>query len=231
MAVDEDPIGRELGFRRAPAPVAIRGRGGGRSRRRHLVVSPLDAAARPDPRAPPDADASSGLRRLRRRPASWPIDRGDPGWSAPSPLPKTEAKGKSGNDRFGAGFPILLGGPDGLAAGGWGMVVMSGMGEPLLRVEDLRTYIYLDEGIVRAANGVSFTLDRGQTMAIVGESGSGKSIVAQSIMRILPPRARIEAGRMRFSAAGGTPVDLASLEPDGRAMRAIRGGAITMVFQ
>jgi oligopeptide/dipeptide ABC transporter ATP-binding protein len=108
---------------------------------------------------------------------------------------------------------------------------MSGMGEPLLRVDDLRTYIYLDEGIVRAANGVTFALDRGQTMAIVGESGSGKSIVAQSIMRILPPRARIETGRILFSADGGPPVDLATLEPDGRAMRAIRGGAMTMIFQ
>jgi len=108
---------------------------------------------------------------------------------------------------------------------------MSGMGEPLLRVEDLRTYIYLDEGVVRAANGVSFGLDRGQTMAIVGESGSGKSIVAQSIMRILPPRARLESGRLLFSSNGGPPVDLATLEPDGRQMRTIRGGAITMVFQ
>jgi peptide/nickel transport system ATP-binding protein len=108
---------------------------------------------------------------------------------------------------------------------------MSGMGEPLLRVEDLCTYIYLDEGIVRAANGVSFALDRGQTMAIVGESGSGKSIVAQSILRILPPRARIERGRIRFSPDGGPPVDLAGLDPDGRQMRAIRGGAITIVFQ
>jgi oligopeptide/dipeptide ABC transporter ATP-binding protein len=108
---------------------------------------------------------------------------------------------------------------------------MSGMGEPLLRVEDLRTYIYLDEGVVRAANGVTFALERGQTMAIVGESGSGKSIVAQSIMRILPPRARIETGRILFAVSEGPPVDLATLEPDGRPMRAIRGGAMTMVFQ
>src|SRR5262249_41953118 len=104
-------------------------------------------------------------------------------------------------------------------------------GEPLLAVNDLRTYIYLDEGVVRATNGVSFSLDRGQTMAIVGESGSGKSIVAQSIMRILPPRARIETGRILFSAEGGAPVDWVRLEPDGRAMRASRGGQITMVFQ
>ncbi len=105
------------------------------------------------------------------------------------------------------------------------------MGEALLRIEDFRTYIYLDEGVVRAANGVSLALDRGQTMAIVGESGSGKSVVAQSILRILPPRARIEGGRILFSPDGGAPVDLATLAADGREMRGIRGGAITMVFQ
>jgi oligopeptide/dipeptide ABC transporter ATP-binding protein len=105
------------------------------------------------------------------------------------------------------------------------------MAEPLLRVEDLRTYLDLPEGTVRAVNGVSFALDRGQTMALVGESGSGKSMVAQSIMRILPDRARIVSGRMLFSVDGGPPLDLAGLPPNGRAMRAIRGGAIGMVFQ
>ena len=105
------------------------------------------------------------------------------------------------------------------------------MGAPLLEVQGLRTSIYLDEGVVRAVNGVSFTVDRGQTMAIVGESGSGKSVLAQSIMRILPSRARIEAGRILFSPEGGRPVDLAALAADGREMRAIRGGAIAMIFQ
>ncbi len=108
---------------------------------------------------------------------------------------------------------------------------MSGMGEPLLQIEELRTYIYLDEGVVPAVNGVSFTLDRGQTMAIVGESGSGKSVVAQSIMRIRPDRARIEGGHVRFAADGGPPLDLAALPPNGKSMRAIRGGAISMIFQ
>lgn len=105
------------------------------------------------------------------------------------------------------------------------------MAEPLLRVEDLRTYIYLEEGVVRAVDGVSFTVDRGQTMALVGESGSGKSVVAQSIMRILPERARIEGGRVLFSADGGPSLDLSALPADGKTMRAIRGGAIGMIFQ
>ena len=105
------------------------------------------------------------------------------------------------------------------------------MGEPLLRVEELRTHIWLDEGVVRAVNGLSFTVDRGQTMAVVGESGSGKSVVAQSIMRILPDRARIVGGRILFSVDGGPPLDLATVPADGKLMRGIRGGAIGMVFQ
>jgi oligopeptide/dipeptide ABC transporter ATP-binding protein len=105
------------------------------------------------------------------------------------------------------------------------------MAEPLLRVEDLRTHIYLDEGVVRAVNGMSFTVDRGQTMALVGESGSGKSVVAQSILRILPDKARIVSGRILFSADGGPAVDLAALPANGKAMQAIRGAAISMVFQ
>jgi oligopeptide/dipeptide ABC transporter ATP-binding protein len=105
------------------------------------------------------------------------------------------------------------------------------MGAPLLAVHGLRTSIYLDEGVVRAVNGVSFAVDRGQTMAIVGESGSGKSVLAQSIMRILPSRARIEAGRILFAPSEAPPLDLATLPPDGREMRAIRGGAISMIFQ
>jgi oligopeptide/dipeptide ABC transporter ATP-binding protein len=105
------------------------------------------------------------------------------------------------------------------------------MGAPLLAVQGLRTSIYLDEGVVRAVNGVSVTVARGQTMAIVGESGSGKSVLAQSIMRILPSRARIEAGHILFAPSEAPPVDLAALEPDGREMRRIRGGAIGMIFQ
>jgi oligopeptide/dipeptide ABC transporter ATP-binding protein len=105
------------------------------------------------------------------------------------------------------------------------------MGAPLLEVQGLRTSIYLEEGVVRAVNGVSFAVDRGQAMAIVGESGSGKTVLAQSILRILPNRARIEGGRILFSPDGATPVDLATLPADGRRMRAIRGGAITMIFQ
>ncbi len=105
------------------------------------------------------------------------------------------------------------------------------MGDPLLQVTDLRTYIYLDEGVVRAVDGISFAIARGETVALVGESGAGKSVVAQSILRILPDNARIESGRVLFSSNGEPPLDLTQLPSDGKQMRAIRGGAIGMIFQ
>jgi oligopeptide/dipeptide ABC transporter ATP-binding protein len=108
---------------------------------------------------------------------------------------------------------------------------MSRMSEPLLRVEDLHVHIRLDEGVVRAVSGVSLTLERGRTMALIGESGSGKSVLAQSILRILPDRARIERGRILFSPDGGPPVDLAAQPAEGKVLRGIRGRAIGMVFQ
>jgi len=105
------------------------------------------------------------------------------------------------------------------------------MAYPLLHVENLRAHIYLDEGVVRAVNGVSFGLERGETLALVGESGAGKSVVAQSILRILPDNAKIEGGRILFSSNGDSPVDLAQLPHNGKRMRAIRGDAIGMIFQ
>lgn len=105
------------------------------------------------------------------------------------------------------------------------------MADPLLQVEALRTYLDLAEGTLRAVDGVSFTLEAGQTLALVGESGSGKTMVALSILRLLPERARLVGGQILFSPDGGPAVDLARLPPDGRAMRAIRGARIGMIFQ
>jgi len=97
---------------------------------------------------------------------------------------------------------------------------------PLLRVEDLRTEFLTQRGTLRAVDGVSFTVNRGETLCIVGESGSGKSVTALSIMRLLPDRTgRIAGGRIRLEGVG----DLGTLpEP---AMQEVRGNAVYMIFQ
>jgi oligopeptide transport system ATP-binding protein len=97
--------------------------------------------------------------------------------------------------------------------------------ERLLEVEDLFVEFSTRDGIARAVNGVSFTVDRGQTVAILGESGSGKSVTAQAIMGILDtPPARIAGGSIRLQ---GT--ELVGLPED--EYRQIRGRRIAMIFQ
>jgi oligopeptide transport system ATP-binding protein len=95
----------------------------------------------------------------------------------------------------------------------------------LLEIEELRTYFYTRSGIVRAVNGVSFSLLHGETMGIVGESGSGKSVTCYSILGLIPrPPGKIVSGVARF---GG--IDL--LNCSGGQLRAIRGKRISMIFQ
>jgi peptide/nickel transport system ATP-binding protein len=101
---------------------------------------------------------------------------------------------------------------------------------PLLSVADLRTWFFTEDGVVRAVDGVSFTVEAGETLAVVGESGSGKSVMSLSVMRLLPePAGRIVEGSIRLAAKDGSVHDLALL--DDRAMERIRGNDIAMVFQ
>jgi peptide/nickel transport system ATP-binding protein len=102
---------------------------------------------------------------------------------------------------------------------------MQAAAEPLLTVEDLRTYFDLRHGTVKAVDGVGFTLAPHETLAIVGESGCGKSITALSLMRLVPdPPGRIAGGKVELAG-----VDLLTL--DDEAMRAVRGKDIAMIFQ
>jgi oligopeptide transport system ATP-binding protein len=95
----------------------------------------------------------------------------------------------------------------------------------LLEVDDLHVEFKTDYGIVHAVNGISYTLDEGETLAILGESGSGKSVSAQAIMGILDmPPARIPKGSLRFRG-----VDLLGLDESER--RGYRGNKIAMIFQ
>jgi peptide/nickel transport system ATP-binding protein len=104
-------------------------------------------------------------------------------------------------------------------------------GRPILEVRDLRTYFPVRNGVVKAVDGVSFTLHRGKTLCIVGESGSGKSVTARSILQIVDRPGRIEGGSMMFHRDDGSSVDLATLGPRSGAIRAVRGAEIAMIFQ
>src|SRR5262249_2434917 len=97
--------------------------------------------------------------------------------------------------------------------------------EPLLRVENLQTHFFTDDGVVRAVDGVSYEIGEGETLAVVGESGSGKSVTALSILKLIPsPPGRIVGGRILFRGR-----DLVTAAPE--AMRKIRGKEISMIFQ
>jgi oligopeptide transport system ATP-binding protein len=97
--------------------------------------------------------------------------------------------------------------------------------ERLLEVTDLSTHFFTHAGVVKAVNGVSFTLDRGETLGIVGESGSGKTVTAFSIIRLVPdPPGRVVAGSITLKGR-----DLLALSPD--EIRHVRGNDIAMIFQ
>jgi oligopeptide/dipeptide ABC transporter ATP-binding protein len=111
---------------------------------------------------------------------------------------------------------------------------VSRTGEPFLEVKGLRTSFYLFEGVVRAVDGVDFTIGRGETLGVIGESGCGKSITARSILRVLPAAGRIEGGTALLYRGGSGDrqcVDLLALDPKGEEIRRIRGKEISMIFQ
>jgi peptide/nickel transport system ATP-binding protein len=99
------------------------------------------------------------------------------------------------------------------------------MADPLLEVRDLRTYIYTRRGVVKAVDGATFSVRRGETLGIVGESGSGKSMTCLSILRLVPePGGRIVGGEIFFD--GETLLDKSPEE-----MRRLRGSRIAMILQ
>jgi oligopeptide/dipeptide ABC transporter ATP-binding protein len=97
--------------------------------------------------------------------------------------------------------------------------------EELLRVEDLKTYFFTHEGTVKAVDGVTFTINKGETLGLVGESGCGKSVTALSIMRLIQsPPGKIVGGKILLE--GKNLLELSEKE-----MRNIRGCKISMIFQ
>jgi oligopeptide/dipeptide ABC transporter ATP-binding protein len=96
--------------------------------------------------------------------------------------------------------------------------------DSLLHVQDLKTYFFTEEGTVRAIDGVTFSIRRGEIFGLVGESGCGKSVTALSILRLVDPPGKIVAGALRFDE--DFLLDLAD-----EAMRRLRGSRISMIFQ
>lgn len=96
---------------------------------------------------------------------------------------------------------------------------------PLLEIIDLKTYFRTDEGLARAVDGISFSLDAGRTLAVVGESGFGKTVTALSILRLLPmPPGEFAGGKILLDGR-----NLIDLPP--RELHSIRGGDVAMIFQ
>jgi len=109
------------------------------------------------------------------------------------------------------------------------------MADPLVTIENLKTYFYTDEGIVRAVDDVSLSIQKGRTLGLVGESGCGKSVTAMSVIRLISSPGRIAGGRVVLhggnGATGAKAADLVLSELPEPEMRSVRGGRISMVFQ
>jgi oligopeptide/dipeptide ABC transporter ATP-binding protein len=101
----------------------------------------------------------------------------------------------------------------------------------LIELRDLKTYFYTEDGVVKAVDGVSFSIERQKTLGVVGESGCGKSVTALSIMGLVPqPPGKIVGGSIVYWR-NGQPIELTKLDPKGKEYRSIRGNEIAMIFQ
>jgi oligopeptide/dipeptide ABC transporter ATP-binding protein len=107
--------------------------------------------------------------------------------------------------------------------------------EPLLSIRDLKVHFFMDEGVVKAVDGISLDVHPGQVFGIVGESGCGKTVTMKALLRIVEPPGRIVGGKMllrRTSKDGSIEtLDLAKLDAKGAEMRDIRGGQIGLIPQ
>ncbi len=100
----------------------------------------------------------------------------------------------------------------------------------LLEIEDLHSYFFTEQGVVKAVNGVSFNIPKNTTVGVVGESGCGKSVTSMSVMRLLQgPTGQIVSGSIRFRAGDGKTYDIAKMPI--RDIHKIRGKEIAMIFQ
>lgn len=100
-----------------------------------------------------------------------------------------------------------------------------------LEVKGLKTYFFLDEGIVKAVDGVSLSIGDQETIGIIGESGSGKTVTALSLLRLVVPPGEIVSGNAILRRKDESYVDIFALEPQSDVLRSIRGNELSMIFQ
>jgi oligopeptide/dipeptide ABC transporter ATP-binding protein len=104
------------------------------------------------------------------------------------------------------------------------------VGENILEVKNLKTYFHTEEGIIKAVDDVTFSVEKGKTLGIVGESGCGKSITSYSIMQLVPHPGIIENGEIIYNS-NNKKVNLLDFSPHSKEMRKVRGNDIAMIFQ
>ncbi len=100
-----------------------------------------------------------------------------------------------------------------------------------LEVRDLKVYFFLDEGILKAVDGLNLSVGDQETIGVIGESGSGKSVAARSLMRLVTRPGEIVKGTALLRRKDGSTIDIFALEPDHEELRSLRGNDISMVFQ
>ncbi|MFN2150666.1 MAG: ABC transporter ATP-binding protein [Anaerolineales bacterium] len=101
----------------------------------------------------------------------------------------------------------------------------------LISIDNLKTYFKTMDGTVRAVDGVSLDIRKGEALGLVGESGCGKSVTAFSILRLLPKNSKIVEGSIQYHRTNGEIIELTQVDPNGHLIRSIRGNEIAMIFQ
>lgn len=112
--------------------------------------------------------------------------------------------------------------------------MINDMNDILLEVKNLHVSFPYDDGLVKAVDGVSFFVRRGETFGIVGESGCGKSITTKSIIQIVPPPGQLSGEILLHISSGkmlDEPIDILKFKKNSKGLRSIRGGDVSMIFQ
>ncbi len=104
------------------------------------------------------------------------------------------------------------------------------MNSNTLIVEDLKIQFDLDEGVLKAVDGISFKLEKGKTLGLVGESGCGKSLTSKAIMGIEPKNSKV-TGSIIYKDSNGDEKDIVKLEKNGKEIRSLRGQQIYKIFK